>query len=145
MEVGHMIHMFQNASSQESRDNVGYRVSRVPNGHSSRIFLFIIPRRCHFFRSQFLGFDKGEGSATQSDARKEGCFAKSNDKSADTEPGATRHVLAGCDFILHGVFPYFVMAGMQIVAALHASMIDGNNLLGLALASHRFPGSCPMR
>jgi len=38
-----------------------------------------------------------------------------------------------------------VMAGMQIVAVLHAIIMDGKSHLGSAFASHRLPGSWPTR
>lgn len=41
------IHMLQNTSGQETRDDVGDSVTSVPNSHAERTFFLGIPRRCH--------------------------------------------------------------------------------------------------
>lgn len=48
------------------------------------------------------------------------------------------------DADLQGLADFF-RAGVQIVADPHKSMIEGRNHLGLDLASHKLPGSWPMR
>jgi hypothetical protein len=36
-------HVFENSSSKETRQDVGHRVTRVPDGHSHRVFLLGVP------------------------------------------------------------------------------------------------------
>ena len=40
---------------------------------------------------------------------------------------------------------HLFIAGIQMVAILHATIMIGRNLLGLDFASHKLPGSWPMR
>jgi hypothetical protein len=57
-------------------------------------------------------------------------------KGASARPMKNRHTAKPAPLL---------MAGMHIVAMLHAIIIEGRSHLGSAFASHRFPGSWPIR
>jgi hypothetical protein len=65
-------------------------------------------------------------------------------KPAPLAPSVNTYKVA-CSISSQRLSAYFVRAGVQIVAAPQATIVDGRNHLGLALASHKLPGNCPTR
>jgi hypothetical protein len=74
-------------------------------------------------------------------------------KGASVRPTIKRQIqkptpLGGCQsgtFKVVKFETYLVIAGIQMVAALQASIMVGRNQLGFVFASHKLPGSWPIR
>ena len=43
MEIGNLIHVFQNAGGEETRDDVRDGVTGMPDGHASWVFFLVVP------------------------------------------------------------------------------------------------------
>lgn len=88
--------------------------------------------------------EKFHESFTQHDSGEEWCLRQTDDKAAYAEAHPTAEEVSQAHQY-PGVWTYLVIAGIQIVAALQASIMQGRNLLGFVFANYRFPGSWPTR
>jgi len=96
----------------------------------------LIGLSCLLYQEEVIRVIPGKKGASQRPTTKR--------QTAKPAPLDGRRQLCGCEGWWSGD-PYLVMAGMQMVAALQASMTVGRKMRGLALASQRLPGSWPMR